>query len=188
MIWEELTRQLQSLSENNLLRQRKTLESACSTQAVIDGRTVLAFCSNDYLGLASHPALADAVCASARQWGTGSGGSHVVSGHMGPHDALEKALAGFVGADRALFYSTGYMANVGIVPTLVGRGDAVFADRLNHASLIDAVQLSRAEHRRYAHNDMEQLEKMLAASDAKRKLILTDAVFSMDGDLAPLKA
>lgn len=188
MIWEELTRQLQSLSENNLLRQRKTLESVCSTQAVIDGRTVLAFCSNDYLGLASHPALADAVCASARQWGTGSGGSHVVSGHMGPHDALEKALAGFVGADRALFYSTGYMANVGIVPTLVGRGDAVFADRLNHASLIDAVQLSRAEHRRYAHNDMEQLEKMLAASDAKRKLILTDAVFSMDGDLAPLKA
>ena len=188
MIWEELTRQLQSLSENNLLRQRKTLESACSTQAVIDGRTVLAFCSNDYLGLASHPALADAVCASARQWGTGSGGSHVVSGHMGPHDALEKALAGYVGADRALFYSTGYMANVGVVPTLVGRGDAVFADRLNHASLIDAVQLSRAEHRRYAHNDMEQLEKMLAASDAKRKLILTDAVFSMDGDLAPLKA
>lgn len=187
MIWEELTRQLQSLSENNLLRQRKTLESACGTQAVIDGRTILAFCSNDYLGLASHPALADAVCASARQWGTGSGGSHVINGHMGPHDVLEKALAGFVGADRALFYSTGYMANVGVVPTLVGRGDAVFADRLNHASLIDAVQLSRAEHHRYAHNDMEQLEKMLVASDAKRKLILTDAVFSMDGDLAPLR-
>ncbi len=187
MIWEELTRRLQSLSENNLLRQRKTLESACGTQAVVNGRKVLAFCSNDYLGLASHPALADAVCESARRWGTGSGGSHVVSGHMGPHDALENALAAFVGAERALFYSTGYMANVGVVPTLVGRGDAVFADRLNHASLIDAVQLSRAEHHRYAHNDMEQLEKMLAASDARHKLILTDAVFSMDGDLAPLK-
>ncbi len=187
MIWEELTRQLQLLSENNLLRQRKTLESACGTQAVINGRKILAFCSNDYLGLASHPALADAICESARRWGTGSGGSHVVSGHMGPHDTLEKALATFVGAERALFYSTGYMANVGIVPTLVGRGDAVFADRLNHASLIDAAQLSRAEHRRYAHNDMQQLEKMLAASDARHKLILTDAVFSMDGDLAPLK-
>lgn len=189
MIWEELTRQLKALSENNLLRQRKTLESACGTQAVIGGiggKTVLAFCSNDYLGLASHPALVNAVCESARQWGTGSGGSHVVNGHMGPHDVLEKALAAFVGAERALFYSTGYMANIGVVPTLVGRGDTVFADRLNHASLIDAVQLSRANHRRYAHNDMDQLEKMLAASDARHKLILTDAVFSMDGDQAPL--
>ena len=100
---------------------------------------------------------------------------------------LEEALAQFVGAGRALYYSTGYMANIGVVPTLVGRGDAVFADRLNHASLIDAVQLSRADHRRYAHKDMAQLEKMLAASDAKRKLILSDTVFSMDGDVAPLK-
>lgn len=111
----------------------------------------------------------------------------MVSGHMSPHEALEKALAGFVGAKRALFYSTGYMANIGVVPTLVGRGDAVFADRLNHASLIDAVQLSRADHRRYAHKDMAQLEKMLSQSEARHKLILTDAVFSMDGDLAPLK-
>lgn len=187
MIWEELTRQLESLSEDNLLRQRKTLESACGTHAVIGGKRVLAFCSNDYLGLASHPALTEAVCESARLWGTGSGGSHVVSGHMSPHEALEKALAGFVGAKRALFYSTGYMANIGVVPTLVGRGDAVFADRLNHASLIDAVQLSRADHRRYAHKDMAQLEKMLSQSEARHKLILTDAVFSMDGDLAPLK-
>ena len=186
MIWEELTRQLESLSKDNLLRKRKTLESSCGTHAVVNGRPMLAFCSNDYLGLASHPRLAEAVCESARQWGIGSGGSHVVSGHMGPHDRLEKALADFVGAERALFYSTGYMANVGVVPALVGRGDAVFADRLNHASLIDAVQLSRADHRRYAHCDMVQLEKMLSESPAKHKLILSDAVFSMDGDLAPL--
>ena len=186
MIWEELTRQLESLSKDNLLRKRKTLESSFGTHAVVNGRPMLAFCSNDYLGLASHPRLAEAVCESARQWGIGSGGSHVVSGHMGPHDRLEKALADFVGAERALFYSTGYMANVGVVPALVGRGDAVFADRLNHASLIDAVQLSRADHRRYAHCDMVQLEKMLSESPAKHKLILSDAVFSMDGDLAPL--
>lgn len=188
MIWEELTRQLESLSKDNLLRNRRTLESSCGTHAVVDGQSMLAFCSNDYLGLASHPVLAEAVCESARLWGTGSGGSHVVNGHMEPHDRLEKALADFVGAERALFYSTGYMANVGVVPTLVGRGDVVFADRLNHASLIDAVQLSRADHRRYAHADMVQLEKMLAQSTARRKLILSDAVFSMDGDLAPINA
>ena len=187
MIWEELTCQLQSLASDNLLRRRRTLESACGPYAVIDGEPFLAFCSNDYLGLASHPALMEAVASSVRRWGTGSGGSHVVSGHMQPHEELEKALAAFVGAERALFYSTGYMANIGVVPTLVGRGDAVFADRLNHASLIDAVQLSRAEHRRYAHNDMAHLERLLSASTAKRKLILSDAVFSMDGDLAPLE-
>ena len=188
MIWEELTHQLESLSQENLIRNRRTLETSCGSHAVVNGQSMLAFCSNDYLGLASHPVLADAVCKSARQWGTGSGGSHVVSGHMSPHDELEKALAGFVGAERALFYSTGYMANVGVVPTLVGRGDAVFADRLNHASLIDAVQLSRADHRRYAHCDVVQLEKMLAENTAKYKLILSDAGFSMEGDLAPINA
>ena len=170
MIWEELTHQLESLSKENLTRNRRTLESSCGSHAVVNGQSMLAICSNDYLGLASHPVLANAVCESAHQWGTGSGGSHVVSGHMSPHDQLEKALAHFVGAERALFYSTGYMANVGVVPTLVGRGDAVFADRLNHASLIDAVQLSRADHRRYAHCDMAQLEKMLSEGTAKRKL------------------
>ena len=187
MIWKELESQLSGLADSHLLRTRKTLETGCSTHVSVDGKPLLAFCSNDYLGLASHPAIQEAVCKAVRQWGTGSGGSHVVNGHMTPHQMLEEALAQFVGADRTLYYSTGYMANIGVVPTLVGRGDAVFADRLNHASLIDAVQLSRADHRRYAHKDMAQLEKMLAASDAKRKLILSDAVFSMDGDVAPLK-
>ena len=187
MIWKELESQLAGLADSHLLRTRKTLETGCSTHVSVDGKPLLAFCSNDYLGLASHPAIQEVVCKAVRQWGTGSGGSHVVNGHMTPHQMLEEALAQFVGADRALYYSTGYMANIGVVPTLVGRGDAVFADRLNHASLIDAVQLSRADHRRYAHKDMGQLEKMLASSDAKRKLILSDAVFSMDGDVAPLK-
>ncbi len=187
MIWKELESQLAGLADSHLLRTRKTLETGCSTHVSVDGKPLLAFCSNDYLGLASHPAIQEAVCKAVRQWGTGSGGSHVVNGHMTPHQMLEEALAQFVGADRVLYYSTGYMANIGVVPTLVGRGDAVFADRLNHASLIDAVQLSRADHRRYAHKDMGQLEKMLASSDAKRKLILSDAVFSMDGDVAPLK-
>ncbi|MBR7069547.1 MAG: 8-amino-7-oxononanoate synthase [Oxalobacter sp.] len=187
MIWKELESQLAELADNHLLRTRRTLETGCSTHISVSGKPLLAFCSNDYLGLASHPLIQDAICNAVHQWGTGSGGSHVVNGHMMPHQQLEEALARFVGADRALYYSTGYMANIGVVPTLVGRGDAVFADRLNHASLIDAVQLSRADHRRYGHKDMAQLEKMLAASDAKRKLILSDAVFSMDGDVAPLK-
>ena len=187
MIWKELESQLAGLADDHLLRTRKTLETGCNTHVSVDGKPLLAFCSNDYLGLASHPAVQEAVCKAVRQWGTGSGGSHVVNGHMMPHQMLEETLARFVGADRALYYSTGYMANIGVVPTLVGRGDAVFADRLNHASLIDAVQLSRADHRRYAHKDMAQLETMLASSDAKRKLILSDAVFSMDGDVAPLK-
>ncbi|MFZ2854172.1 MAG: 8-amino-7-oxononanoate synthase, partial [Rhodocyclaceae bacterium] len=128
----------------------------------------------------------DAACAGARRWGVGSGASHLVSGHQTPHEALEQKLAAFTGFARALLFSTGYMANLGIVPALVGRGDAVFADKLNHASLIDAVQLSRADSQRYAHGDLAALERLLAASGARRKLILTDAVFSMDGDLAPL--
>ena len=147
-------------------------------------RQFLAFASNDYLGLAADPALIDAARKAASQWGVGAGSAHLVGGHMTPHEQLEKTLACFLCAERALLFSTGMMANLGIVPALVGRGDAIFADRLNHASLIDAALLSRAEHHRYAHNDMGALERLLTASTAKRKLILTDAVFSMDGDLA----
>ncbi len=186
MIWEELNKQLTELDKQHALRQRRTLASPCGVEVTFDSRKFLSFGSNDYLGLASDPALIEAAQKTAARWGVGAGSSHLVGGHMVPHDQLEKALASFLCAERALFFSTGMMANLGIVPTLVGRGDAVFADRLNHASLIDAVVLSRADHHRYAHNDMAALEKQLAASDAKRKLILTDAVFSMDGDLAPL--
>ena len=182
----ELSAQLEQLESEGLKRRRRTLEAPCGPLARVDGRELISFCSNDYLGLASDPALIDAACAGARQWGVGSGASHLVSGHQVPHEALEQRLASFTGFPKALLLSTGFMANLGIVPALVGRGDAVFADKLNHASLIDAVQLSRADSQRYPHGNLAALERQLAKSTAKRKLILTDAVFSMDGDLAPL--
>lgn len=186
MIRDTLTTELATLKEQGLQRQRRTLQTPCGVRIEVDGRSLLSFCSNDYLGLAAAPALIDAAREAALRWGVGSGSSHLVSGHFAPHEELEHKLASFVGGNRALYFSTGYMANLGIVPALVGRGDAVFADKLNHASLIDAVQLSRADHQRYPHNDLAALERQLSASTAKRKMILTDAVFSMDGDLAPL--
>ena len=122
----------------------------------------------------------------ATQYGVGAGASHLVLGHTRAHEQLEQQLAAFVNLPRALLFSTGYMANLGIVTALVGREDAVFADRLNHASLNDACLLARAQFKRYAHNHLEQLERLLASTKAKRKLIVADAVFSMDGDIAPV--
>ena len=188
MIWNELHNELAALERDGLKRRQRTLDAPCGPHAVVDGQALISFCSNDYLGLANDPALIEAACAGAKTWGVGSGASHLVSGHQRPHRALEEKLARFTGFPRALLFSTGYMANLGIVPALAGRGDAIFADKLNHASLIDAVQLSRADSQRYPHGDMAALEHLLAASTARRKLILTDAVFSMDGDLAPLPA
>jgi len=186
MIWEELQTDLEKIERDGLKRRRRTLESPCGPMARVDGRDFVSFCSNDYLGLANDPALIAAARDGAERWGVGSGASHLVSGHLAPHEILEQRLAAFVGAPAALLMTTGYMANIGIVPALVGRDDAVFADKLNHASLIDAVQLSRAHSQRYPHADVAALERLLANSTAKRKLILTDAVFSMDGDVAPL--
>ena len=186
MIWDELGSALGEIEAAGLKRRRRTLAAPCGPLAAVDGKPLVSFCSNDYLGLANDPALIAAACAGAQAWGVGSGASHLVSGHQSPHQALEEKLAQFTGFSRALLLSTGYMANLAIVPALVGRGDAVFADKLNHASLIDAVQLSRADSQRYAHGDLAMLERLLAKSSARRKLILTDAVFSMDGDLAPL--
>ena len=186
MIWDELDDRLIELDREHLRRRRRTVDSACGTRLTVDGRDMLAFCSNDYLGLANHPQIVAALCEGARRWGAGSGAAHAVSGHQRPHQQLEQALASFIDLPRALLFSTGYMANLGIVPTLVGRGDAIFADRLNHASLIDAAIASGAEHKRYAHGDGAALRGLLEASTAQRKLILTDAVFSMDGDIAPL--
>lgn len=185
-IADTLRDELAALEREGLRRRRRVLEAPCGPLARVQGRELLSFCSNDYLGLANDPAVIDAACAGARQWGVGSGASHLVSGHLGAHELLEQRLAVFTGFDSALLMTCGYMANLGIVAALVGRGDAVFADRLNHASLIDAVQLSRADSQRYAHADLAALERLLAKSSARRKLILTDAVFSMDGDLAPL--
>jgi len=169
-----------------LRRRRRVVDSPCAPELVVDGRPVLAFCSNDYLGLANDPALVSAAQEGARLYGVGSGASPFINGHMTAHAALERRLAEFTRMERALLFSTGYMANLGIVPALAGRDDAIFCDRLNHASLIDAARLSRAELKIYPHLDVAALERELAASRARRKLVVTESVFSMDGDLAPL--
>ena len=179
---------LAELDAAGLRRRRRIVTTPCRPEADLADRStpVLAFCSNDYLGLAAEPALAKAAAHAAGKWGVGSGASHLVSGHTAAHEALEARLAAFVGMDDALYFSTGYMANIGVMPALVGRGDAIFADKVNHASLVDGALLSRAELIRYPHCDLAALEARLAASSAPRKLIVTDSVFSMDGDLAPL--
>jgi 8-amino-7-oxononanoate synthase len=182
----DFSRELAELDAQALTRRRRVVDSPCAPELVVDGRPLLAFCSNDYLGLAGDPALAAAAQEGARLYGLGSGASPLVCGHTTPHAALERRLAEFTGFQRALLFSTGYLANLGTVPALAGRGDAIFSDRLNHASLIDAARLSRAELNIYPHLDLSALGAALAASKARRKLIVTDAVFSMDGDLAPL--
>ncbi len=184
--FSELQNALKALDANGLRRTRRTLDSAQSAHVTVDGKKYLAFCSNDYLGLANHPELIAAAQEGAHAYGVGAGASHLVLGHAHAHANLEQQLAAFVNLPRALLFSTGYMANLGVVTALLGRDDAVFADRLNHASLNDACLLSRARFKRFAHNDMAQLERLLAVTQAKRKLIVADAVFSMDGDLAPV--
>jgi 8-amino-7-oxononanoate synthase len=188
MLLDDLKADLNELDARSLKRVRRSLDTPCGPHARVNGRDMLAFCSNDYLGLASEPELARSLQAGVQRWGCGSGASHLVSGHYTVHDTLEGRLAAFVGCERALYFSTGYMANAGTIPALVGRGDAIFADRLNHASLVDGALLSRAELHRYPHADVAALERALATSSAKRKLIVTDSVFSMDGDVAPLSA
>ncbi|APR05576.1 8-amino-7-oxononanoate synthase [Thauera chlorobenzoica] len=185
---DDLHAGLAALERDALRRRRRRNTLPCAPHAQVDGRALLAFGSNDYLGLAAEPALAAALAAGAQRFGTGAGASHLVTGHHAVHDELETALARFVGAERALYFSTGYMANSGVLPALLGRGDAVFADRLNHASLVDGALLSRAELHRYPHLDLAALDTLLERSSARRKAIVTDAVFSMDGDVAPLPA
>ena len=178
--------ELAALDTLALRRRRRVVDSPCAPELVVDGRRILAFSSNDYLGLANDPALVAAAQEGARLYGVGAGASPLITGHMAPHARLERRLAEFTGMERALLFSTGYLANLGVVPALTSRGDALFSDRLNHASLIDAARLSRAELHVYPHLDLAALEAALAATRAKRKLIVTDAVFSMDGDLALL--
>ena len=185
-MFSALHRELAALEDKGLRRTRRTLDSAQSAQVVVDGKPYLAFCSNDYLGLANHPALIAAARDGAVAYGVGAGASHLVLGHARAHEQLENELAVFVRLPSALLFSTGYMANSGIVTALLGREDAVFADRLNHASLNDACLLARAQFKRFAHCDLDQLERLLATTKAKRKLIAVDAVFSMDGDIAPV--
>ncbi len=171
----------------HLYRQRPLLESPQGPQVRVDGRELLAFCSNDYLGLANHPEVIQAMRDGAAQWGVGGGASHLVIGHSTPHHQLEEALAEFTGRPRALLFSTGYMANLAAVTALVGQGDTVLEDRLNHASLLDAGLLSGARFSRYLHNDAASLASRLEKATGNT-LVVSDGVFSMDGDLADLPA
>lgn len=185
---DTLQHQLDALSARHQRRRCPVLDTPQGPRVRIDGRDYLAFASNDYLGLANHPALIAAARDAAVRWGVGGGASHLVAGHFRAHAELEQQLAAWLQLPAALLFSSGYQANLAVITALVGRGDAVFADRLNHASLNDACLLSRAEFKRFAHHDLAQLERLLAASTAPTKLIAVDAVYSMDGDCAPLAA
>ncbi|MFW2439555.1 MAG: 8-amino-7-oxononanoate synthase [Arenicellales bacterium] len=182
----DLTRNLEKHKAAGLYRSRMTSSSPQGVRVVFDGREYLSFCSNDYLGLAMHPELAHAMGECISSWGAGAGASHLLGGHSEPHEELEQALANFIGAERALLFSTGYMANLAVLTSLVGRGDVIHQDRLNHASLIDGARLSRASLQRYPHLDMNTLIRQLDANNGGRQIIASDGVFSMDGDLAPL--
>ena len=183
MAMHDLTAELERLRAAGLYRQRRVRQPP---QARTEGRPLLTFCSNDYLGLANHPAVIEALQQGADRWGVGSGSAHLVSGHSAAHQALEEDLAEFTQRPQALLFSTGYMANLGVISALTGRGDTVFEDRLNHASLLDGTLLARATLRRYPHADAAELARLMQSSAPR--LIATDGVFSMDGDLAPLPA
>ncbi len=183
---DEFPVRIGELEQAHLRRKRHTVVPADGAYLVVDGQRMLAFCSNDYLGLAQHPALVQSACEGAQAFGVGAGGSPLVSGHSAANDRLERALAEFVQLPRALYFYAGYACNIGLVPALVGKGDAIFSDALNHACLIDGARLSGAQIHRFAHADLAALECQLAASSATRKLIITDAVFSMDGDIADI--
>ncbi|MCK9397019.1 MAG: 8-amino-7-oxononanoate synthase [Methylobacter sp.] len=183
--FSELATNLDDIARQGLYRSRRVTASPQGINLEIDGRAVVNFCSNDYLGLANHPDVLEAFKAGADRYGVGSGSAHLICGHSAAHHALEEELAEFTGRDRALLFSTGYMANIGAISALLGRGDTVFEDRLNHASLLDGGLLSGARFKRYAHADAADLGAKLENA-AGNKLIVTDGVFSMDGDFAPL--
>jgi 8-amino-7-oxononanoate synthase len=182
-----LSGNLKAIAGQGLYRSRRITESPQGIHLLIDDRKVLNFCSNDYLGLANHPAVVQAFKAGADRYGVGSGSAHLICGHSAAHHALEEELAAFTGRDRALLFSTGYMANMGVISALAGRGDTVFEDRLNHASLLDGGLLSGARFNRYAHGDISHLNANIETAKG-RKLIVTDGIFSMDGDFAPLQS
>ncbi|QQD20058.1 8-amino-7-oxononanoate synthase [Spongiibacter nanhainus] len=182
-----LRRRLQERQSQSRYRRRRTVASPQGREIQLNGRRVLQFCSNDYLGLANHPALVDAMQQTADRRGVGAGASHLVCGHSDIHHQLEQRLAAITGRDRALLFSTGYMANLGTVSALLGKGDHILEDRLNHASLLDAGLLSGARFQRFQHNSLDDLSRRLSKlPDDGQRLIVVDAVYSMDGDRAPL--
>jgi len=183
----DLSARLAARRAEHLYRQRPLLQSPQGPEVVVDGKPLLAFCNNDYMGLANHPDVIAAWKTGAERWGVGGGASHLVIGHSTPHHELEEALADLTGRPRALLFSNGYMANLGAVTALVGQGDTVLEDRLNHASLLDAGLLSGARFSRYLHNDADSLNSRLGKAVGDT-LVVTDGVFSMDGDIADLPA
>lgn len=185
---QDFTTGLEALASQSLLRTRRVVEGPQGPLLQVDGAQELSFCSNDYLGLANHPALITAATEALQRYGMGAGASPLISGHSRAHETLESELAAFVGMPSALVFGSGYMANLGVTAALVGKGDTVIVDRLAHASLIDGARLSGASLKVFPHNDAVRLEQVLARCTTGRKLVLTDAVFSMDGDLAPLAA
>ncbi len=186
MPWPELSQALHDRQADNLWRSRDTWQRESATEVSHNGEHYKVFCSNDYLGIANHPRLVEALGDSAQRSGVGSTASHLVNGHSREHTALEQELAAFTSRDRVLLFSTGYMANLAVLSTLMNKDDAVFHDRLNHASLLDGGRLSGARCQRYQHCNVGDLQRRLRRSLARRRLIVTDGVFSMDGDIAPL--
>jgi 8-amino-7-oxononanoate synthase len=183
---KDLAVALEARRADDLYRRRQVLDGPQGVEVCIEGRSYLSFCSNDYLGLANHPEVVAAFHRGLDEYGAGSGAAHLISGHSRAHHALEEELAAFVGRPRALLFSTGYMANLGVIPALVGHGDRVFEDQANHASLLDGARLSGARLMRYRHGDCAALEQRLVDAPTGEYLVATDGVFSMDGDLAPL--
>ena len=187
-----LEQQIEAIDAAGLRRRRRVADTACDAHMRVDGRDIIGFASNDYLGLAAHPRLVAAMAEGAARYGAGSGGSHLLGGHSRAHAQVEEDLAAFAGGfsqqPRALFFSTGYMANLATLSSLADRDTTIFSDALNHASLIDGVRLSRATIQIYPHLDLQTLDQQLSACTSERKLIGSDGVFSMDGDLAPIGA
>ncbi|WP_026354689.1 8-amino-7-oxononanoate synthase [Massilia niastensis] len=188
-----VNRKLDTLASHSLTRRRRVADSACAPRQVVDGRELLAFCSNDYLGLAAHPQVVEALREGASLYGAGSGASHLVSGHSRAHALLEERLAAWIAPHleqaRALYLCTGYMANLAVLTALGADAEAqIFSEALNHASLIDGARLARAGVTVYPHGDVDALAAQLEASQAATKIVVTDSVFSMDGNLAPLPA
>lgn len=180
-------RKLEALRSQGLLRSMRLVQGEQSGRVILDGREVLLLCSNNYLGLADHPVLKEAAIRAVERYGTGSGSSRLVSGNMELHEALEARIASFKRTEAALLFNSGYAANTGVIPAIVGKGDVIFSDRLNHASIVDGALLSRARFIRYPHNDVAALRRLMAGTkNSGRRLIVSDGVFSMDGDLAKL--
>ena len=183
----DLQARLDELSELGLYRRMRLVSGPQGPRVVLDGKPVLLLCSNNYLGLADHPRLREAAAEAAMRWGVGAGASRLVSGTMTVHRRLEERLASFKGTETALLFGSGYLANVGVVSALAGAGDVVFSDELNHASIIDGCRLSRADTAVYRHADVEHLEWCIERAEGRRGVVVTDSVFSMDGDIAPLE-